>query len=311
MDWTQQKGLKRFFRARMKLNYPGMLSHLTQRAAGADLLFHEDDDYLEFLGRMKRVAQDFQLEILSFACMPNHIHIQLFQAENNLPEAMRELFGRFARRQNTKYHRKGHLFCGPYRQAACFDDIYALAVSLYIHLNPVKAGLAENPFAYRWSSCALYAKEDPPNSFVNPRKILGILSDHHGRAVKSYKKLLFDGIAINAGDVLEDQEAMHRFQAQISKLSSFKQVLQSFLETFRKQSKHKTGNNFIELMNDLADKRPVQLPKDKTARKYLIDQLLSRGYTQTEIAKRLKISRKTVYNIISKNLPKSGQAGNG
>jgi colanic acid biosynthesis glycosyl transferase WcaI len=30
--------LKRFFRARMKLNYAGNISHLTQRAAGADLL---------------------------------------------------------------------------------------------------------------------------------------------------------------------------------------------------------------------------------------------------------------------------------
>ena len=40
----------------MKLNAPGIISHLTQRAAGADLLFHESDDYLEFLGRMKDVA---------------------------------------------------------------------------------------------------------------------------------------------------------------------------------------------------------------------------------------------------------------
>jgi putative transposase len=61
MDWIQESGLKRFFRARMKLNYPGILSHLTQRAAGADLLFHEDDDYLEFLRRMKQVAQNFKI----------------------------------------------------------------------------------------------------------------------------------------------------------------------------------------------------------------------------------------------------------
>jgi hypothetical protein len=52
----------------MKLNYAGALSHITQRAAGADLLFHEDDDYLEFLGRMKDVAENYKLEILLPAC---------------------------------------------------------------------------------------------------------------------------------------------------------------------------------------------------------------------------------------------------
>jgi len=172
VDWIEESGLKRFFRARMKLNYPGILSHVTQRAAGADLLFHEDDDYLEFLRRMKEVSKDFKLEILSFACMPNHVHIQVHQTEANLPEAMKELFGRFARRQNTKYQRKGHLFGGPFRQAVCFDDIYALMVSLYIHLNPVRAGLTDDPRKYRWSSCSLYCRDDQPHSFLYPEKIL-------------------------------------------------------------------------------------------------------------------------------------------
>jgi putative transposase len=86
----------------------GTGGQVTQRAAGADLLFHEDDDYLEFLGRMKGVAENYTLEILSFVCMPNHVHIQVRQNENNLPDAMRELFSRFARRQNSKYQRKGH-----------------------------------------------------------------------------------------------------------------------------------------------------------------------------------------------------------
>jgi len=66
MDWLEDSGLKRLFRARMKFNYPGILSHVTQRATGSDQLFHEDDDYLDFLGRMKDVSQKFNLEIISF-----------------------------------------------------------------------------------------------------------------------------------------------------------------------------------------------------------------------------------------------------
>jgi len=69
--------------------------------------------------------------------------------------------------------------------------------------------------------------------------------------------------------------------------------------------------DFAELMHKLVEKRPIELPKNKEARRYLIEQLLSRGYTRKEIAKRLSISRKTVYNIITAPLPISGLAGNG
>lgn len=190
MDWIEESGVRRFFRAKMKLNSPGILSHITQRAAGADQLFHEKDDYLEFLGRMKQVSETFLLEILSFVCMPNHIHLLVHQTEDNLPDAMRELFSRFARRQNVKYERKGHLFGGPYRQAVCFDDVYALTVSLYIHLNPVRAGLTEDPWNYRWSSCGFYCRDGEQQSFLYPEKVLRYISDDYGKAVEDYKKLL-------------------------------------------------------------------------------------------------------------------------
>ena len=312
MDLIEQSGVKRFFRAKMKLNSPGMLSHITQRAAGADKLFHEKDDYLEFLGRMKKVSGTYLLEILSFVCMPNHVHLLVHQTEDNLPDAMRELFSRFARRQNVKYERKGHLFGGPYRQAVCFDDAYALTVSLYIHLNPVRAGLTEDPRNYRWSSCGLYCRDGGQRSFLYPERVLRCISDDYGKAVENYKKLLYEGVHLKAEEVLEDQEAIHRFQWQLWKLPVFRSLVQ-FLR--RNDSKEEQGiipeHDFAELMHELVEKRPIELPKNKKARRYLIEQLLSRGYTRKEIAMRLSISRKTVYNIITAPLPKSGQAGNG
>ena len=39
-------------------------------------------------------------------------------------------------------------------------------------------------------------------------------------------------------------------------------------------------------------------PESREAKKYLIEQLISRGYKRKEIADRLGVSRKTVYNIL-------------
>ena len=47
--------IKRYFRATKKLNTPGIISHITQRAAGKEPLFLEDRDYLVML----RIFKEF------------------------------------------------------------------------------------------------------------------------------------------------------------------------------------------------------------------------------------------------------------
>ena len=40
------------------------------------------------------------------------------------------------------------------------------------------------------------------------------------------------------------------------------------------------------------------LPENRKARKYLIEQLIARGFKRKEIAERVGVSRKTIYNIL-------------
>jgi predicted transcriptional regulator YheO len=115
---------------------------------------------------------------------------------------------------------------------------------------------------------------------------------------------------IKADDVLEDQEAIHRFEGQISKLSVFKSIIRFFMKT-KQNEEMVPEHDFIDLMHALAERRPVHLPKDRAACKYLVEQLLSRGYTRSDIAKRLSLSRKTVYNLMKSPLPISNHTGFG
>ena len=152
-DLIRSGKIKRFFRATRKLNVPQLVLHVTQRAAGKEPLFLEDADYLYLVWLLKEISTSHHLMIYAFCLMPNHLHL-LFSTEGpNLYDAMRDLFARYATRFNRKYGRRGHLFGGPYRQAICLDDSYLIAASLYIHLNPVRANLADDPQRYRWSSC--------------------------------------------------------------------------------------------------------------------------------------------------------------
>jgi putative transposase len=297
VDQLESGRVKRLFNARRKINAPGVISHITQRASGAEKLFHEEDDYLEMLARLKQINQDYEIDLISFVLMPNHLHLLLEQSESNLHDAMREVFSRYARRHNKKYERKGHLFGGRYRQAVCLDESYFIAVSLYIHLNPVRAGLVSQPREYRWSSCRLFTDSQVNESFVSPHRILELLSHDTSKAKDIYCEMLEEGRKIKMGEVLEDQRAVYDFQTNMSKAFH----LLKKLAGLRKDTppKHWADSELDERIASFAEGRLHPLPSDKTAKKYLVEQLISRGFTRKEIAQKLGISRKTVYNLLS------------
>ena len=297
IDELESGRVKRFFRARQKINASGIISHITQRASGAEKLFHEEDDFLEMLARLKQVSQKFELEFIAFVLMPNHVHLLLQQKEANLHEAMRELFSRYARRHNKKYERKGHLFGSRYRQAVCLDEAYFIAVSLYIHLNPVRAGLVMQPRDYRWSSCRLFTDAEVGDSFVSPHRILRLLSSDSLQAQDLYRDMLEEGRKIKMGEVLEDRRAIQDLQASLSSVFH----LFRKLARLRKDDppKHWADSELDERITTFVEGRIHPIPSDKTAKKYLVEQLISRGFTRMEIAQKLGVSRKTIYNLLA------------
>ena len=54
--------VKRIFRAKHKITIPGIVSHLTQRAAGKEPLFIEETDYLFMLAELKEIAKQRSLD---------------------------------------------------------------------------------------------------------------------------------------------------------------------------------------------------------------------------------------------------------
>ena len=82
---------------------------VTQRAAGKEPLFLENSDYLFMLGLLKEIADKYSLRIYAFCLMPNHAHLLFSPQEDNLYDAMRDLFSIYAKKFNWKYERKGHL----------------------------------------------------------------------------------------------------------------------------------------------------------------------------------------------------------
>jgi putative transposase len=304
LDSIGQRKINRHFRARRKLKTPNLVYHITQRAAGKEPLFLEDKDHLYMLWLLKKVARKYSLTFYAFCLMPNHVHLLLSPKEANLYDAMQNLFSRYAMVFNRKYERKGHLFGGPYRQAVCLDDLYLLTASLYIHLNPVRARLADDPLDFRWSSCGLYTADDAPESFVSPGFILNLLSGDGVEKSKRYRHLLEHGGKLKIDEVMEEKEAIERFRRGLSS------KVPNLLQWIARKTKTATSSSKDLLDIDELERRIQEMktthfpnkPESQKAKRFLIEQLIARGYNRGEIAKRLEISRKSVYNILKSTL---------
>jgi len=289
--------VQRVFRAREKVTEPGFISHITQRAAGKEPLFLEEIDYLTMLGLLKESAEKFNLRYYALCLMPNHVHLLIEPQERNLAEAMRSIFSRYAAKFNNKYERRGHLFGEPYRQSVCLDSTYLLTASVYIHLNPVRADLINESNSYRWSSSAVYCQQTPRESFVDPQPVLRLVHEDGATARRKYKQLMLGVQGAEPDNALEQEGAVERFCMQLSRM--FPQLFNRLAGQTDEGNPGLLGITELERRLRELNRNGSRAPESRRAKKYVVEQLLARGYKKTEIAGRLGVARKTVYNILS------------
>jgi putative transposase len=291
IDLIEQGKVKRYFRARNKPCFEGAIGHITQRASGKEPLFLEESDYLYMLHLVKETRDKFKLSIHSFVLMSNHIHLLVTFKKANMAISMKNLFERYAKYFNKKYSRKGHLFCGAFRCALCFDESYLLAASLYIHFNPTRAKLAENPVDYRWSSCALFLRETSKSSFIDYESIFILLDSDISIARIKYGNLLEQLKLKKISDILELPKGLE-YLTQILKENDKKWIKEHGL----------LGDYDLEQqIEELKREGRLYSPQARQSRIFLIEQLKARGFNISEIAKRLNVTRQIIHREQKKN----------
>ena len=139
--------------AKNKISYQGGYFHIYNRGNHKKDIFLEEDDYLRYLERLRKSKDKYNISVICYCLMPNHIHLLVRQdSEAPISRFMSSLHTSYSMYFNLKYDRVGHLFQGRFKQKEVDKDEYFLLVTSYIHLNPLKNGLVENLEDYQWSS---------------------------------------------------------------------------------------------------------------------------------------------------------------
>lgn len=164
---------------------PKRVSHVIIRGINKQDIFLDYQDKEKFMKEIKNTKEKYHYELYAYVIMPNHVHMQMYDKEENMSSIMNSLQTRYVNYFNKKYERIGHLFQDRYFHKIIEDESYFSNNIRYIHKNPEKAFLASKE-EYKWSSYNEYINND--NSLVNINIFLDLLDIDRKIALKKFKE---------------------------------------------------------------------------------------------------------------------------
>jgi len=176
-----------------RIHFAGALYHVISRGNRGEVIFRDEGDYERYRRFLREYKKRYRVVFFAYALMPNHVHLLVEVRDVPLSRVMQALQFRYTRTFNVRYRKSGHLFQGRYKAILCERDAYLLELSSYLHLNPVRAGLIDDPVDYRWTSYGAYVRGED-DELVNTGFVLAQFSRNRRSAMRGYERFVRDRI---------------------------------------------------------------------------------------------------------------------
>ena len=191
----------------LRIEYPGAFYHVTSRGNERKDIFKSQRDREQFLSYVESAVVRYGAVVHTWCLMSNHYHLLLETPVGNLSQIMRHINGAYTTYVNVKRKRAGHLFQGRYKAILVEADAYALELSRYMHLNPVRAGMVAKPEDYQWSSYRSYIGDSPTPAWLKTDLILGSVGRNASMAPTMYRRFVEDLLGRDYDSPLKDAVA--------------------------------------------------------------------------------------------------------
>lgn len=179
-----------------RLDSPGTLHHVICRGIEKREIVSDNKDRDNFVERMGGIAQKTGTSVYAWALMRNHAHILLRSGLRGISDFMRKLLTGYAISYNRRHNRHGYLFQNRYKSIVCEEENYLLELVRYIHLNPMRAGVAKTLYeldAYPYSGHSVIIGKIG-HKWQDRDYVLRLFGDKEGRAKKEYRIFVEAGI---------------------------------------------------------------------------------------------------------------------
>ena len=138
---------------------PNTAHHITQRGNYQQNIFDREDNYQRYCKWMNEYAQDYNVDILGWCLMSNHVHFVVIpKKKDSLAKLFNTVHMRYSQYFNRERGLKGHLWQARF-YSCILDDQHLYRTIRYVENNPVRAKMVKEVWRYKWSSAADHVEE--------------------------------------------------------------------------------------------------------------------------------------------------------
>lgn len=187
--------------------------HVILRGNAKQDIFFDKQDYSKFIKEISNTKEKYQYDLYAYCLMTNHIHLVIYDKNDELSKILQSLTVSYSAYFNKKYERIGHLFQNRFLSKNVEASEYLKNLCRYIHQNPSKSGIAKTE-EYLWSSYQEYIGD---SKIVEKKQLLRLFNINKKEAIKEFIKFhsqdtrkndLNDFSEYEIGEKLTDEKAM-------------------------------------------------------------------------------------------------------
>ena len=136
---------------RPRLLVEGEVYQFNNRVSRGEHTFRDEAEPEKLLNLPAETKRRDGFQVFAWCVVSSHDHLAARMGEVALSRSMRTLKHRYAQSVNGRHRVFGPYWQGRYRSKLVEDGDCLQQLDLYIHLNPVAAGVVKDPSEYRWS----------------------------------------------------------------------------------------------------------------------------------------------------------------
>jgi len=127
--------------------------HIIVQGINKEYIFQKDEHIKKYLYLVKKYSAIHNIKIISYCIMNNHAHFLIYTKDiESMSKTMQKSNILYSRYYNENENRVGHLFRNRYISQPIVNRHHLFQCLVYIHRNPVKAGIVNKLDQYHYSS---------------------------------------------------------------------------------------------------------------------------------------------------------------